>query len=239
MALTVKENSDRIVSYDRRRIKEEMRILIDQSVQSTTSTLFLPTDGLSGSGKTACVEMLQNLAEQISGEIHFVMVPVDMFLATDRGSPARASMTKFDSSHYWRTIYRRDILKHIIVEAAELGEREGTIAVPQRYNRASGQVESGNFVIELPAGKKLLAVEGIDAISILAEANPNGNSEILNILKHARPEEAMKRVISRGVPRGSGSEEHLRQQYSGEYRFQIPRINKSNAKTAQLVLHDR
>lgn len=202
----------------------------------TSPTLLVSVDGLSGSGKSMCATNIQTIVDQL-GTAKLQLLPIDLFIATERDDPLRVRMTE-SAELFWRFVYTRSEILSVIHRIVRAQGRGVTLPMEQLYDRPSGKLKPGS--IEAPPGRKVILVDGIDSTRLLLALQEQGvDCPQYRILYYVRPEVALRRAVQRDTTQGRRTLEENREYRVREYQYLVPQILNENVKHADLIYFEQ
>lgn len=208
----------RVVERLRRTLRDE-----------TLRAFFVAIDGLPGTGKSTVVRELAPALTQLDGLQH-APVSVDDFIATDRDSPLRHTMVKTpDPELFWRIFYSRRSLEYVLQTIASSNGDALAIPLTRKYDRPTGKVVLGD--IKIPAGRKVVTVEGVNASQAVRSIFPENGDEqpFVSIMVAVDPAIALRRAVERDVAAGRRTAEEAYDYREKEYRHMVPQMERNQA----------
>lgn len=215
----------------------QFRVIIREVIKGwndtqTSPILLVSVDGLSGSGKSACATNIRAIVDQL-GTAKLQLLPIDLFIATERDDPLRVLMTE-SAELFWRFVYSRDEMLSVITGIIEQQGKGLTLPMERLYDRPSGKLKPGS--IEVPPGRKVILVDGIDSTRLCLALQEQGvDCPQYRILHYVRPEVALRRAVRRDTAQGRRTLEESREYRVREYQYLVPQILGENVKHADLL----
>ena len=159
-------------------------------------------------------------------------VPVDAFIATARGSPLRSLMLE-SRELFWKLIYDRqsmiDVLKNIVRANGE----KCSVPVSHHYNRSDGSV--GPAIVHVPAGKKVVMVDGIDSTRILQTLEQIAPCPQTRIMVLTPPHIALQRAAKRDAAQGRRNAQEALMIRAKEFQYLLPQIYQQNMRDVDVM----
>ncbi len=198
---------------------------------SDMHTHLLSLDGLSGSGKSTLSQDILTTVKHIPG-VSLYPVPVDAFIATARGSPLRSLMLE-SRELFWKLIYDRQSMIEVLKNIVGANGEGCSIPVSHHYNRSDGSV--GPATVHVPAGKKVVMVDGIDSTRILQtleEISPCPQTRIMVITP---PHIALQRAAERDAAQGRRNTKEALMIRTKEFQYLLPQITQQNMRNVDVM----
>lgn len=189
-------------------------------------------DGPPGSGKSGLADKIKDkvVGEGILPEEDIFRLDLDLFLGTERGTPARESLTD-NAISFWGGYIQYEEGKRVLREAIDLVGRgkEGEIHIPRAYSRESGGKFSPHKLTPKPS-TRLFLIDGVGAIGNLAE--PNSLPSWLrpySVMTHVRGKEGVFQATLRDMLNGRDgiTFEELYEIRRAEYGYLVPMLSGS------------
>ncbi len=184
------------------------------------NTIFISLDGLSGSGKTTLTRAVQNVVSSWEAKVKIIEFGVDDFINTDRSSILR-QMKNTDPRIFWELFTSRMSLYAAVKGVSVSGGRAFNIGYERRYRREIGKVVPD--VIEIPGGRKIVFIDGVNSTSIVEELGEGDDHVNLKIMLATTPSESMRRAVNRDVKAGR-KRKNVERNRPGEYKHMVPQI---------------
>lgn len=212
------------------------RAFVAEAVQRWNDTclhdaLLVSIDGLSGSGKSTLARHIQTVAEEIA-HAQLYELPIDFFITTARNDPLRVRMTE-SAELFWHCVYSRESMKKVLSRVAQNPHAHLVVPVDALYDRPSGTIHPGT--LDVPPGRKVVLVDGIDSTRILKELSDTLRCPQLKIFYYVPPAVALRRDVERDTRQGRRTLEENRAFREREYRYLVPQLIDENMRNADIV----
>lgn len=191
--------------------------------------LFIGIDGAAGSGKSTLAAQIKGLLQDLYKEVPLVEFPLDKFLGTERNSPLRA-IKNSQPELFWSLFSVRDAIEKGLIGLQVLGSRPGQLSFERSYDRPSGKMKPTSLAV--PAGRKIVLVEGVDATRFL---NGLENGDTLKILLSVDPAKSIQQAVQRDIRTGRHSKNRVTSYREQEYQHMLGQIRK-NISIADVVI---
>lgn len=198
---------------------------------SPHDALFVSIDGLSGSGKSTLAGHVRTVAEEIA-HAQLYELPIDLFITTARDDPLRVCMTE-SAELFWRYVYSRESMKKVLSRIAQSPQAHLVVSVDALYDRPSGTIHPGT--LDVPPGRKVVLVDGIDSTRILQELSAALQCPQLKIFYYVPPNVALRRAVERDTRQGRRTRMESRAFREGEYRHLVPQLINENMQNADIL----
>ena len=198
---------------------------------SDINTYLLSLDGLSGSGKSTLSQNISTTVSHMPG-VSFYPVRVDGFIATARHSPLRLRMLE-SRELFWKLIYNRQSMIDMLIGIIQANGKACAVPVSHRYNRSTGSV--GPAIVNIPAGRKIVVVDGIDSTRILQTLEKVAPCPQTRLLVLAPPNTALQRAATRDAKQGRRSVEEARMLRQKEFQYLVPQICGHNINNVDVI----
>lgn len=214
-------------------LRDTLRDLITRWFETTDQSIyFLSLDGIAGSGKTTLCEMIDDIVTQMNVDLKVHPFPLDDFIATDRDDPMRTMMTR-DPELFWTYFYSREQALETLTAVSRINGGGGRVDIAKKYNRGLGKVGPGH--IEIPSGRKIILIEGVNATEIAKGIPLNKDCSVLKMLFAVDPAVALKRASVRDAVQGRRSPKESVPFRVAEYRHMVPQVLEKNPFNADII----
>jgi len=204
-------------------------ILLRWHQNSPESNFYISLDGLPGAGKTSLMECLQNICSRRGIQLH--VNGIDKFLGSSRED--RLGITEnadIMAERYFSQGAVMGVMEKIHA-ANGFGSR---IHVPRMYHRAEGIIAPGN--IDVPAGRKVVVLEGVHSSRVLSKLEKSHGAKILNIHVSSDPSKSLKRAVDRDSRKGGNWSRSAAQFHQeGVYSHLLKSVHTENPKIADIL----
>lgn len=210
--------------------REAIRTEISRwAYETNLPLLIVAIEGLAGSGKTT----FQNEVKDFIGDAApFVEIHLDDFINSARNSLLRR-LKNHHPRLFWEVFSNRHSIKSSLDFIGRTGQNEGDAFYERTYDRSTGGMKPSH--IHLPAGRKVIAVEGVDAIRLVHESSVADVAQVLGIFLDVSPEKSLAQAIERDYAKGRQRRREIEAFRVGEYLHMIPAM-KTNRNLADIII---
>ncbi len=214
-------------------LRDTVKDLITRWFETTGQSIyFLSLDGIAGSGKTTLCEMIDDIVAQMNVNLKVHPFALDDFIATDRDDPMRTMMTQ-SPELFWTWFYSKSQALKTLTDVSRINGEGGKIDIERKYNRSLGKVGPGS--IEIPKGRKIVLIEGVNATEIASMMPKNADCSLLKMLFMVDPAVALKRASIRDALQGRRSPKDSEKYRTDEYRHMVPKVFGQNAFDTDII----